>query len=65
MDDANKYYDLVTVYTTTDKEEALSKALTMVADDDYVMKRVLKNEDGEEVLVFDSAFSISAAVNTS
>lgn len=60
--DADRYYDLVTVYTTTDKEEALNKALATVADDDYVMKRVLRNEDGEEVIVFDSAFSISAAV---
>ena len=60
MDD--KYYDLVTVFTTVDKEEALNKALAMVADDDYVMKRVLHSDKGEEVIVFDSAFSISAAV---
>lgn len=62
MNDASKYYDLVTVFTTVDKEEALNKALTMIEDDDYVMKRVLQSEDGEEVIVFDSAFSISAAV---
>lgn len=62
MEDVNKYYDLVTVFTTVDREEALNKALAMVEDDDYVMKRVLQSEDGEEVIVFDSAFSISAAV---
>lgn len=60
--DADKYYDLVTVYTTTDKEEALNKALAMIEDDDYVVKRVLRNDKDEEVIVFDSAFSISAAV---
>lgn len=62
MENTDKYYDLVTVSTTTDREEALNRALAVVADDDYVMKRVLQSEDGEEVIVFDSAFSISAAV---